>query len=217
MKITANSNQGVVKQEAKTPVPNQEKQAIAKSEKTSNKHEAVKSSPSAQNIKDVNINIGRLQVAQTTLKTLESDVKKIAELAKSDAKSEQKEMLDLKKKVEDTLKKATFDGKSVFGASIGDSKGKTIFDASQLNMKLLDSDPQKFYDTLKTQQTQAKDAMQTLQDDAQANTDELALKASSSQDLESTDNSFLKKFKNLFRVSHNTDKLDSKRVQELLA
>lgn len=223
MKITNNSSKDIIKKDLKTQTTKTEKQkADEATKKATETKEKLNSNPNAQNIKDTNINIGRLQVAQKSLKAIESDVEKIVELTKDKQeemqegkqKEIQKEILVLRKKVESTMQQATFEGNNVFKTSVKNRKGENLFDASDLNMKLLDSDSEKFYDVFKARQAQVKNALQTLQEDAQANADKLAKNI---QNIESTDSSFLKKFSSLFRVSHDTNKLDNKRVQELLS
>ena len=189
----------------------------------------ISNNPIAQNIKQINSDIGRLQIAQKSLSSIEPDVKKMLKLSKdykeSFDKSEQdeikEEMSALKKNIESTLKSATFEGSNVFTKNIKDNKDQVIFDAQKLDVKLLNTDDtQKFYDVLKEQQKQIKDAIQTLQGQAQGNTDKLVsskIKGKDNQNVQSTDGSFLKKFGSLFRVSHNEDKLSTQRVQELLA
>lgn len=188
----------------------------------------ISNNPIAQNIKQINSNIGRLQIAQKSLNSIEPDVKKMLKLSEdykeSLDKSEQDEikgeMSALKKNIESIIRGATFEGSNVFTKNIKDNKDQVIFDAQKLDVKLLNTDTQKFYDVLKDQQTQIKDAIQTLQGQAQGNTDKLVsskIKGKDNQNVQSTDGSFLKKFGSLFRVSHNEDKLSTQRVQELLA
>lgn len=223
MKITNSSSQDIIKKDLKSQSAKKvDKQKISETKKVAQTKENLTPNPTAQHIKDININIGRLQVAQNSLKAMESDVKKIVELSQDKQEEMQEgkqqeiqtEILSLRKKVENTFKKATFEGRNVFSVSIKNENGDSLFDASELNMKLLDSDSEKFYDIFKARQAQAKDALQTLQEDAQNGTDRLAKNI---QNAESADGSFLKKFSNLFRLSHDTNKLDSKRVQELLS
>lgn len=219
MKITNNSSKDIVKKDLRSQAIKTEKQKIDETtKKTTEAKEKLNSNPNAQSIKDTNINIGQLQVAQSSLKSMEIDVEKIVELTKDKQEEmqegKQKEILVLRKKIENTMKQAIFNGNNVFKMNIKNSKGENLFDASDLNMKLLDSNSEKFYDTFKARQTQVKNALQTLQEDAQVNADKLAKNI---QNIESTNDSFLKKFSNLFRVSHDTNKLDNKRVQELLS
>lgn len=222
MKIANNSSKDIIKKDLKPQTIKTEKQKLNETKKATESKEKLHSNLHTQNIKDANINIGRLQIAQNSLKSIESDVEKIVELTKnkqeeiqeSRQKEIQKEILDLRKKIESTMKQATFEGHNVFSTSIKNKNGENLFDASELNVKLLDSDSEKFYDMFKARQAQVKNALQALQEDAQINVDKLAKNI---QNTESTDGSFLKKFSNLFRVSHNTDKLDNKRVQELLS
>lgn len=126
-------------------------------------------------------------------------------------------MATLKKNIDNTFKKALFEGNNVFSQNIKDRDNNIIFDAQKLNPKLLDSDAQKFYDTLKDQQVQVKDAIKILQDDAQDSTQRIANGKTTAKNVQATEGSFLKKFSNLFRVSHDTTKLSESRVQELLA
>ena len=114
------------------------------------------------------------------------------------------------------MKKATFDGSNVFRKNNKDNKEQVIFEAQKLNTGLLDSDAQRFYDVLKEQQAQIKDAIKILQSQAQDSADSLGTKVVNSEDLKKTNGSFLKRFGSLFKVSHNEDKLNKQRVQELL-
>lgn len=224
MKIDNNTSQNITQKELKTPEIKSKNKNIEQDQKVVDKNE-VKMNPLAQNIKDINTNIGRLQVAQNTLNTIEPDAKKYATLAQEGKETLEKnerddiknEMTTLKKNIDNTFKKALFEGNNVFSQNIKDRNNNVIFDAKKLNPKLLDSDAQKFYDTLKDQQVQVKDAIKILQDDAQDNTQRIANGKTTTRNVQSTEGSFLKKFGDLFRVSHDTNKLSESRVQELLA
>lgn len=229
MKINANTAQKLAKEEVKKK-DIQETRATQTTNKKLEKNKnidtsEIKNNPLSQNIKNTNSNIGRLQIAQKALSSIESDAKKIAKLAQESKetldKGEQEELKEemsvLKKNIESAIKKATFEGSNVFSKGIKDNKERIIFDAPKLNVKLLDSDAQKFYDVLKEQQVEIKDAIQILQEQAQESTDKLANSKTNSADTQNTDGSFLKKLGSLFRVSHDTDKLSNQRVQELLA
>ncbi|RDU60560.1 hypothetical protein [Helicobacter marmotae] len=229
MKIT-NHTQQVAQEEFKNKALNGA--SLQKTKDTSNakiKHNAmdtndIHNNPSAQQIKQINLDIGKLQVTQKSLKTMESDAKKYAQLSeeykensdKTEQMSMKKEMSILKKNIESIYKKATFEGQNVFSKNIKDSNEQVIFHAQKLNMNLLNANPDEFYGTLKEQQTQIKDALQTLQTQAQNSTAKLTLDNTNNKDVQHTDSSFLKKFSSLFRVSHDTQKLNSHRVQELL-
>lgn len=224
MKIDNNTSQNITQKELKTPEIKSKNKNIEQNQKVVDKNE-VKMNPLAQNIKDINANIGRLQVAQNTLNTMEPDAKKYATLAQEGKETLEKnerddiknEMTMLKKNIDNTFKKALFEGNNVFSQNIKDRNNNVIFDAKKLNSKLLDSDAQKFYDTLKDQQVQVKDAIKILQDDAQDSTQRIANGKTTTRNVQSTEGSFLKKFGDLFRVSHDTNKLSESRVQELLA
>lgn len=228
MKINANTTQKLAKEEMKKK-DIQETRAAQTTNKKLEKNKnidtsEIKNNPLSQNIKNTNSNIGRLQIAQKTLNSIESDAKKIAKLAqesketldKGEQEDLKEEMSALKKNVESAIKKATFEEINIFSKNIKDNKERIIFDAPKLNIKLLDSDAQKFYDVLKEQQVQIKDAIQILQEQAQESSDKLANGKINSTDTQNTNGSFLKKFGSLFRVSHDTDKLSNQRVQELL-
>ncbi|TLD96148.1 hypothetical protein LS71_006625 [Helicobacter jaachi] len=254
MKISTSTTQNLaqeeIKREAKKDInkkdlketkqaqnaPKSAQKVAAKSVDTSE----LKNSPLTQEIKNINSNIGRLQVAQKSLDAIESDVRKVVELTEQSKqtadKKEQNEIQDeinaLKKNIESTLKKATFESSNVFAKSIMDND-EVLFDAPKLNVSLLNSNAQKFYDVLKEQQVQVKDALETLKDQAEENADKLAKNdkalarnkagkiqnenKAASRDMQNTDGSFLKKLGSLFRVSHDTDKLSNQRVKELLA
>lgn len=224
MKIDNNTSQNITQKELKTPEIKSKNKNIEQNQKVVDKNE-VKMNPLAQNIKDINANIGRLQVAQNTLNAMEPDAKKYATLAQEGKETLEKnerddiknEMTMLKKNIDNTFKKALFEGNNVFSQNIKDRNNNVIFDAKKLNSKLLDSDAQKFYDTLKDQQVQVKDAIKILQDDAQDSTQRIANGKTTTRNVQSTEGSFLKKFGDLFRVSHDTNKLSESRVQELLA
>lgn len=174
MKINANTTQKLAKEEMKKK-DIQETRAAQTTNKKLEKNKnidtsEIKNNPLSQNIKNTNSNIGRLQIAQKTLNSIESDAKKIAKLAqesketldKGEQEDLKEEMSALKKNVESAIKKATFEEINVFSKNIKDNKERIIFDAPKLNIKLLDSDAQKFYDVLKEQQVQIKDAIQIL-------------------------------------------------------
>lgn len=155
-------------------------------------------------------------------------MKKFAELADEDKETFDKgekddirtQMQDLKKNIESVLKKATFEGTSVFAKNIKDGSGNVIFNAPKLKVGLLDTDAKKFYDILKEQQSEIKDAIDTLKEQADNDAEKLNAKDGvkvAKQDVKETDGSFLRKLDSLFRVSHDTDKLNNQRVQELLA
>ena len=155
-------------------------------------------------------------------------MKKFAELADEDKETFDKgekddirtQMQDLKKNIESVLKKATFEGTSVFAKNIKDGSGNVIFNAPKLKVGLLDTDAKKFYDILKEQQSEIKDAIDTLKEQADNDAEKLNAKDGvkvAKQDAKETDGSFLRKLDSLFRVSHDTDKLNNQRVQELLA
>lgn len=224
MKIDNNTSQNITQKELKTPEIKSKNKNIEQNQKVVDKNE-VKMNPLAQNIKDINANIGRLQVAQNTLNAMEPDAKKYVTLAQEGKETLEKnerddiknEMTMLKKNIDNTFKKALFEGNNVFSQNIKDRNNNVIFDAKKLNSKLLDSDAQKFYDTLKDQQVQVKDAIKILQDDAQDSTQRIANGKTTTRNVQSTEGSFLKKFGDLFRVSHDTNKLSESRVQELLA
>lgn len=209
---------------AKHPAQKAEAAQVSKNDKNMDISE-VKNNPLTQNIKNINSDIGKLQVAQKSLSAIESDAMKMAKLSEdyreSFDKAEQseikKEMSILKKNIESVLKKAIFEGNNVFSKNIKNNKEQVIFEATSLNTRLLDTDAQRFYDVLKEQQTQIKDAIHTLQEEAQESASKLTSKKTDSKDMQSADGSFLKKFGSLFRVSHDTDKLSQQRVQELLA
>ncbi len=230
MKVS-NNTQNLARDEIKKQNTKQAKEVPSTSKQTSNAQmtqsvdaSAMKSKISAQNIKNINNDIGKLQVAQKSLKAIESDAKKVAQLSKDYKETQDKkrqesikaEMSNLKNSIESTLKKATFDGSNVFSKNIKDNKEQVIFEAQKLNTGLLDSDAQRFYDVLKEQQAQIKDAIKILQSQAQDSADSLGTKVANSEDLKKTNGSFLKRFGSLFKVSHNEDKLNKQRVQELL-
>ena len=205
-----------------------QKSAVASSVGKSADTSEMSNNPLAQDIKRINSDIGKLQVAQKSLKSIEPDAKKILELSKdyeesldkTEQSSIKEEISTLKKGIESILKGATFEGSSVFNKNIKDNKERVIFDAQKLDTKLINNDAQKFYDVLKEQQSQIQDAIQTLQGQAQESTGKLAskdIKIDKNHSTESTDGSFLKKFSSLFRASHNAEKLNNQRVQELLA
>lgn len=237
MKVSTSTAQNIAQEELKNK--NAQKVA-AKAAQDSKKTQdskgvdssSVKSNPLAQNIKNINTNIGKLQVAQKSLESIESDSKKYNQLAqdlketfeKDEQDDIKEQMRDLRKNIESTLKNATFEGGNVFAKAFKDSKDKMLFDAPKINTQLLDSDSQKFYDTLKEAQSQIKNAISTLQNEAESNSSKLASSAPSSskasketQDTESTNGSFLSKLGSLFRVSHDTSKLSNDRVRELLS
>lgn len=232
MKISANSSQNITTSD-KSKLKAQESKNIKENKAEANKslqaQSDIKSNPLSQGIKNINSDIGRLQVAQNSLNSIESEAKEFLKLAKDlketpdkSGQNEIKEEMDtLKKSIQNTLKKATFDGSSVFSKVIKDSGDKIVFDAPKLNAKLLDSDAQKFYDTLKTQQSEIKEAISTLQNDATTLSNKMNDKANggkvANQDVQASDGSFLKKFSSLFKSSHDTSKLSQSRVQELLA
>ncbi|WP_295698162.1 hypothetical protein [uncultured Helicobacter sp.] len=184
----------------------------------------IKNNLYAQKIKDTNNDIGKLQVAQKSLNSIESDAEKITKLSqeyketfdKTDQDDIKQEMVTLQKNIESTLKNATFEGSNVFAKNIKDSEGRVIFNVAKINMRLLKADAQKFYDTLKEQQKQIKDAIQTLQKQAEGNTEKIA-GSNAAKHAQGTNSSFLKRLGSLFSVSHNADKLDKQRVQELLS
>lgn len=234
MKITASTSQTLKQEELKSKGSKATKQAqdpkdSPKADKAKSVDvSGIKDSQLAQNLKNTNSDIGRLQVAQKSLKTIESDVKKFAELADEDKETFDKgekddirtQMQDLKKNIESVLKKATFEGTSVFAKNIKDGSGNVIFNAPKLKVGLLDTDAKKFYDILKEQQSEIKDAIDTLKEQADNDAEKLNAKDGvkvAKQDVKETDGSFLRKLDSLFRVSHDTDKLNNQRVQELLA
>ncbi len=93
MKINANTTQKLAKEEMKKK-DIQETRAAQTTNKKLEKNKnidtsEIKNNPLSQNIKNTNSNIGRLQIAQKTLNSIESDAKKIAKLAQ-----ESKETLD---------------------------------------------------------------------------------------------------------------------------
>lgn len=241
MKVSTSTAQNIAQEELKNK--NAQKVA-AKATQDSKKAQdsksvdtsSVKSNPLAQNIKNINTNIGKLQVAQKSLDSIESDSKKYNQLAqdlketfeKDEQDDIKEQMRALRKNIESALKNATFEGGNVFAKAFKDGKDKTLFDAPKINIQLLDSDSQKFYDTLKEGQSQIKDAISTLQSEAESSSSKLASSAPSktsspskaskeAQDTESTNGSFLSKLGSLFRVSHDTSKLSNDRVRELLS
>ena len=233
MKIS-NTTQNIAQEELKKQGTKETKQAQT-SQKKAPKLSAgqntdtseIKNNPFAQDVKRLNSDIGKLQIAQKSLQVIEADAKKIAnlseEMKETFDKAEQDEIKEeigaLKKNIESTLKNATFEGNNVFSKNIKDNKEQVIFDAQKLNTKLLNTDAQKFYSIVTEQQTQVKDAIQTLQKQAQESTNKIVQNSVSAKDtnMEETNGSFLKKFGSLFRTSHNTEKLNNQRVQELLA
>ena len=234
MKITASTSQTLKQEELKSKESKAAKQAQdSKDSPKADKAKSVdvsgiKDSQLAQNLKNTNSDIGRLQVAQKSLKTIESDVKKFAQLADEDKETFDKsqkdeihtQMQSLKKNIESALKKATFEGSSVFAKSIKDSSGNVIFDAPKLKVGLLDADARKFYDILKEQQSEIKEAIEVLKEQADSDAEKLNTKDNAKiakQDEKEADDSFLKKLGSLFRVSHDTDKLSNQRVRDLLA
>lgn len=220
MKINSNINQSVKQANTKAPKPESKAQNTKEAQtKPSDKNDIKAPALNAQAIKNANSNIGRLQVMEDSLDKIESNAKQHAKLDKEYKQALEKsqkddikdEMDDIKKDIESTMKKATFDGSNVFSKPIKDSNNKTILDPTKLNAKLLDSDSAKFYSTLKEQQGEIKTAMLTLQSEVD---NEVNNKA---KNVEKADTGFLNKFANLFKSSHDSSKLDNKRVQELLA
>lgn len=233
MKISTSTSQ-TLKQEApktkgaKTPQQAQDSKETSKIDKSKSADASnIKDSQLAQKLKNTNSDIGRLQVAQKTLKTIESDVKKFVELSEEKEESLDKgerdeihtQMQVLKKNIESAMKKATFEGANVFAKNIKDDAGNVIFEATDIKVSLLGTDAKKFYDIVKEQQSEIKEAIDTLKEQAETNTEKLNAKSSdgAKKDMQEADGSFLKKLGSLFRVSHDTDKLSNQRVQELLA
>ena len=235
MKINTSTSQTLKQEElkakgAKAPQQTQDSKDTSKVDKAKSVDvSGIKDSQLAQNLKNTNSDIGRLQVAQKSLKSIESDVKKLVELSEEEQESLDKGERDeihtqiqaLKRSVESAMKKATFDGVGVFSKNIKDDGGNVIFEATKLKVSLLSTDAKKFYDILKEQQGEIKEAIETLKEQADADTEKLSIKTGvdkvANKDVKETDGSFLKKLGSLFRVSHDTDKLSSQRVQELLA
>ena len=140
MKINANTTQKLAKEEMKKK-DIQETRAAQTTNKKLEKNKnidtsEIKNNPLSQNIKNTNSNIGRLQIAQKTLNSIESDAKKIAKLAqesketldKGEQEDLKEEMSALKKNVESAIKKATFeeinvtDGTKASAAMVKDYK-----------------------------------------------------------------------------------------------
>ena len=85
MKINANTTQKLAKEEMKKK-DIQETRAAQTTNKKLEKNKnidtsEIKNNPLSQNIKNTNSNIGRLQIAQKTLNSIEYDAKKIDKLA----------------------------------------------------------------------------------------------------------------------------------------
>lgn len=81
MKIDSSStSQSIAQKELKTSEIKSKSKNVEQDQKVVDRNE-VKTNPLAQNIKDINTNIGRLQVAQNTLDSMEPDAKKYATLA----------------------------------------------------------------------------------------------------------------------------------------
>lgn len=236
MKVGASTAQNIAQEDLKNK---EAKKAAVKINQNSQKTQGnkgadingVKSNPNAQNIKNINSSIGRLQLAQKSLDTIETDVKKYNQLSqdlketfeKDEQDDMQEEMRKLKKGIESVLRDSNFEGSNVFSKPVKDSKDRLLFDAPKLNISLLEKDSQKFYDTLKQSQEQIKDAINTLKNQAEESSDKLANKnvmnklSSENKQNNEADGSFLSKLGSLFRVSHDASKLSSDRVHELLS
>ena len=100
MKITTSTSQTLKQEELKSKESKAAKQAQdSKDSPKADKAKSVdvsgiKDSQLAQNLKNTNSDIGRLQVAQKSLKTIESDVKKFAQLADEDKETFDKSQKD---------------------------------------------------------------------------------------------------------------------------
>jgi len=187
----------------------------------------VKNRQEAQNIKVINANIGRLQIAQKALDSIESSAKKLINLHedaqetldKNELEEIKTEIKTIKKDIQNTLKSAIFENSNVFSKVIKNSRGEVVFDATKVNYGLLENNIEQFYETIKSSKNEIKEALSALKNDANNNTKMLARTDSNSndKDIQSTDSSFLKKFGSLFSSAHDTSKISTQRAKELLA
>lgn len=181
-------------------------------------------------IKDSNTNIGKLQTLQSVLDSIEPKLQALQKI-EDDTQREQKAK-ELQEEVKKAIKETTFGDEKVFGVAFKDSKGEVVLTKVKLDTSLINANKRDLgalAQDIKDLKKDIKDAIASLSQDAQENAQKIQEQVSKEHKdkvLDSTITqekqpskiaSFFKGLGNLLKSSHDTNKLDSNRVQKLLA
>lgn len=201
-------------QELKSPAKTKEAQSVKTASLGNLKDE---------NIKETNLNIGKLQVLQKSLDSLENPLRKAQKALSADSKEQ---ITQAREQAEEIIKSSTFNGQKVFGVSIKDSKNNVVLEPVMMDTSLISADKREleiFSKNIQKSKAQVKEALSALSKDAQENIQTLN-KTKNLPDKDSIANeqdsgkisNFFKKFGDFLRGAQASQKVDSERVSKLL-
>lgn len=176
-----------------------------------------------ENIKETNLNIGKLQVLQKSLDSLESPLRKAQKALSTDSKEQ---IAEAREQAEKIIKSSTFNGQKVFGVSVKDSKNNVVLEPVVVDTSFISADKREleiFSKNIQESKAQVKEALNALSKDAQENIQTLS-KAKNLPEKDTIANeqdsgkiaSFFKKFGDFLRGAQASQKVDSERVSQLL-
>lgn len=228
MKIDNTKSSGTFTQ---PPQKAQETESKATSAKQNTHSLPITHTISTDNIKDSNTNIGKLQTLQASLDSIEQKVRNLQKI--SDETQREQKAQEVKDEITQMMQTTKFQGQKVFGVNIRDSQGNIVLQKVSLDTSLISEDTHDldaFNQELKDLRKDIKEAIALIAEDAQANAQKIHTQAKATKEhKESTLDSiteekqpskiasFFKGMGDLLRGSHDTNKLDSKRVSKLLS
>ncbi|WP_394989015.1 hypothetical protein [uncultured Helicobacter sp.] len=181
-------------------------------------------------IKDSNTNIGKLQTLQSVLDSIEPKLQALQKI--EDETQREQKAKELQEEVKKVMKETTFGDEKVFGVAFKDSKGEVVLTKVKLDTSLINENKRDLgalTQDIKDLKKDIKDAIASLSQDAQENAQKIQEQVSKEHKDNVLDSpiiqekqpgkiaSFFKGLGNFLKSSHDTNKLDSDRVQKLLA
>lgn len=176
-----------------------------------------------ENIKETNLNIGKLQVLQKSLDSLENPLRKAQKALNTDSKDK---ITEAREQAENIIKSSTFNGQKVFGVSVRDSKNNVVLKPVVVDTSFISADKREleiFSKNIQESKAQVKVALSALSKDAQENvqmlnkTKNLPEKNTITNEQDSGKiASFFKKFGDFLRGAQASQKVDNERVSQLL-